>query len=89
MKEEAERRIKIANDAFDALSEEEKMVHGTVLKRPTGLAIRKETARKFWEVESEYVKDEVLASIETKKALALTAMAAKNEPPKTPGQYHL
>lgn len=89
MKAEAERRIKMATDAFDALPEAEKTVDGKPLKRPAALAIRKDTARKFWEVEMESVKAEVLDSIETKKANALAELAELREPPQTPGQYHL
>lgn len=89
MKEEAERRILLANEAWNALTDDEKFVDGKALKKPTPLAIRKETAAKFWEIESEDVKAEVLASIEEKKQKALEDLANSKEPPKTPAQYHL
>lgn len=53
------------------------------------MAIRTETGREFWRVESDAVKAEVKASVETKKVKELAAFEELREPPKTPGQYHL
>lgn len=89
IKDEAERRIVIAMAAWRALPESERVVNGKEVKKPVALSIRKDTAAKFWEMETEAVKAEVLASIETEKAKALENLVISKDPPKTPAQYHL
>jgi hypothetical protein len=57
LKEEAERRLAIAERKFSQATEEERSEQG--LKKPIPVAIRQETARVFWETESEVTKEEV------------------------------
>jgi hypothetical protein len=86
MKEEAERRITIAQRKFDRTTKEERIRDG--LKKPMAIVIRKETANKFWLTETDTIKEEVHARIEADYNEELEAWAAKLEVPKTAQEYH-
>jgi hypothetical protein len=63
IKEEAEHCMNIAQHKYEQTIEAERIEQE--LKKPTELAIWKETAADFWMTESEETKAEVWVSIET------------------------
>jgi hypothetical protein len=86
IKEEAERRVIIAERKFEQTTEEERAVQD--LKKLVPVAIRNHTAVEFWKTESETTKEAVKARIEELYNEVLEAWNGKRNVPKTPQEYH-
>ena len=86
MKGEAERRLMMAQHEYEGTTEEERTERD--LKLPVPLAIRLETARRFWETESAETKAAVRDEIEKEYEAEKEAWETKERVPKTPQEYH-
>jgi hypothetical protein len=86
IKEEAERRVFMAERKFDQATEEERAEQD--LKKPIPVAIRSHTTVEFWKTELEATKEAVKARIEELYDEELKAWRAKRIVPKTPQEYH-
>jgi hypothetical protein len=86
MKDEADRRLVIAQREYDNTTVEERLEKK--LDPPVPLAIRKQTAESFWKTESAATKEEVRADLEAVYNEELRAWEARMELPKTPQEYH-
>lgn len=84
MKDEGDRRVKHAEDVYEALP----LAAKTKKNKPVPLEIRKTVAREFWETETEEVKAAVLAKADEYLDEDMEEWSKAKNAPKTPAQYH-